>query len=101
MGVVGHGIDLVEVGEIRRLIDEPGGHSLARCFGEGIAFTDIEVVTLPSGEPWVALHGQAAAVASARGVTAWLVSTTHAGALAATSVVALGADDIGDLWRRE
>lgn len=35
MGIVGHGIDLVEVARIERLLDEQGDRFLDRCFTPG------------------------------------------------------------------
>lgn len=127
MNVIGHGIDIVEVAEVRRLIDDPGGHFVARCFtdaerddagdgvnrierlagrfaakeavvkalrlgwGDGIAWTDVEIRTTESGAPDVVLHGRVAAVAGERGVSAWLISTSHTEAYAVASALALGA----------
>jgi holo-[acyl-carrier protein] synthase len=34
MNIIGHGIDLVDVEEMRRLVDDPAGHFLTRCFTE-------------------------------------------------------------------
>jgi holo-[acyl-carrier protein] synthase len=34
MNIIGHGIDLVNVEEMRRLVDDPAGHLLTRCFTE-------------------------------------------------------------------
>jgi holo-[acyl-carrier protein] synthase len=35
MNIIGHGIDLVDLEEVKRLIDDPAGHFLARCFTKG------------------------------------------------------------------
>lgn len=35
MDIIGHGIDLMDLEEVRRLIDDPAGHFLTRCFTEG------------------------------------------------------------------
>ena len=32
MKLIGYGIDIVEVAEVRRLVDDPGGYFVARCF---------------------------------------------------------------------
>ena len=34
MNIIGHGIDLVDVEEMRRLVDGPADHFLTRCFTE-------------------------------------------------------------------
>lgn len=123
MFVVAHGIDLVAVPRIARLIDEHGDRFLNRCFtraeqeasrsakrqaehlaarfaakeavlkalgtglSAGIAWTDIEVVRLPSGAPKIQLHNKAATFAASLGVSHWLVSLTHTGDYAAASVI--------------
>jgi len=126
MNVIGHGIDIVSVSRIDRMIAEHGERFLARCFapGEaalhkpgsrgverlaarfaakeavlkalgtgltsGISWTDIEVITLPSGEPVLQLHGAAQRAGAARGIVGWLVSLSHTGDTAMASVIALG-----------
>lgn len=126
MTPLSHGIDLVPVERIQRMLDEHGARFLDRCFtpGEqeyclgrarpadhlaarfaakeailkalgtgwsgGIAWTDAEVITLPSGAPSVALHNIAARMADERGIRAWLLSLTHAGGMAMASAIALG-----------
>jgi holo-[acyl-carrier protein] synthase len=32
MKIIGHGVDLVDLRDIRQLADQPGGHFLERCF---------------------------------------------------------------------
>ncbi len=56
----------------------------------GIAWTDVEVVRLPTGEPTVALHGVAEQLAAERGIVGWNLALTHTAGLAAASVVAVG-----------
>ncbi len=53
-----------------------------------VAMFDIEVVRTPSGAPEVLLHGQARAVAEARGVTRFHLSLTHSQTSAHAIVVA-------------
>ncbi|MSR27957.1 MAG: holo-[acyl-carrier-protein] synthase [Phycisphaerales bacterium] len=55
---------------------------------DGINWTDIEVRSLPSGQPTIVLSGFAAARALERGIGAWHVSLTHAGGRAMASVIA-------------
>ena len=122
--LVGVGIDLVEIAEIERLLSDPAGHFLQRCFteaeratagngargarrlagrfavkeavvkaigtgwGDGIAWTDIEVLTAPSGAPFVILRAGAAAAAGH--VRRWLVSLSYAGDYATAVAVAVG-----------
>ena len=43
----------------------------------GIAWTDIDVVKQPSGQPTVALTGESAAVAARLGIARWHLSISH------------------------
>ena len=63
---------------------------LGTGFGEGIGFLDIEVLTMPSGQPTVKLHGNAAARAAELGIVIWLISTSHEAGFAIASVIGLG-----------
>lgn len=120
-----HGVDLVEVSRIARMLEEHGARFEQRVFtaGElayaadkprraehlaarfaakeaalkaigtgwaaGIAWTEVEVVSEPDGRPVLRLHGKAAELASARGLTTWAVSLTHTGTMAMASVVGM------------
>ena len=55
-----------------------------------MAFTDIEVVSEPSGAPQVVLHGRALERAAALGVGRWHLSLTHTTSLAQAVAVAGG-----------
>jgi holo-[acyl-carrier protein] synthase len=57
----------------------------------GVAWTDIEVRSDPSGKPQVALTGECLRVASNAGITGWLLSISHIGSLAMAS--AIGVND--------
>ena len=54
-----------------------------------IAMYDIEVQRAESGAPSVLLHGKAADVAAAKGVTRWLLTLTHTDLTAQAIAVAL------------
>jgi holo-[acyl-carrier protein] synthase len=54
-----------------------------------IAMFDIEVQRAESGAPSVVLHGKAAEVAAAQGVTRWLLTLTHTERTAQAIAVAL------------
>lgn len=56
----------------------------------GIAWTDIEVVCSATGAPGLVFRGAAAAAASARGASSWLISLSHTETHAMASVIALG-----------
>jgi holo-[acyl-carrier protein] synthase len=53
------------------------------------ALRDVEVVRLPSGQPEVALHDKAAALAAERGVTQWHLTLSHTDGMAIAIAVAL------------
>lgn len=57
---------------------------------DGIAWTDVEVVLLPSGQPTVRLHGRAAAIAGDLGIDAWHLSISHTATHAVASAIATG-----------
>jgi holo-[acyl-carrier protein] synthase len=64
--------------------------ALATGWRSGIAWTDVEVVSQPSGAPALRITGRAAEIAADRGVTAWHISLTHTEAQAMASVIACG-----------
>jgi holo-[acyl-carrier protein] synthase len=64
--------------------------ALGTGWRDGIAWTDVEVVREPSGQPGIRLHGEAAEVARDLGVTGWLLSLTHSDAHAVASAIATG-----------
>lgn len=55
----------------------------------GIAWTDIEIISLPSGQPTVQLHGRAAEIARELGIANWSISLTHTSSIAAASAIGL------------
>lgn len=65
--------------------------ALGTGWGDGVAFTDVEVVSQRSGAPAIVLHRRLVTIASERGIVHWLVSTSHAGTIAMASVIALTA----------
>jgi holo-[acyl-carrier protein] synthase len=64
--------------------------ALGTGWGRGGAWTEVEVVSAPSGAPTIRLHGAAAAAARAAGVARVHVSLTHTDELAAAYVVLEG-----------
>jgi holo-[acyl-carrier protein] synthase len=64
--------------------------ALGTGFGERIGFLDIEVLTLPSGQPTIRLYREAEAHASRLGISSWLISTSHEAGFAVASVIGLG-----------
>jgi len=73
----------------RLAVKEAVMKALGTGFGDGVGFLHIEVSTLPTGAPTVALHGRAAEAAKAMGATRWLISISHAGGMAVGSAIAV------------
>ena len=66
--------------------------AVMKALGVGLwkfALRDVEVTRLPSGQPEVALHDKAAALAQERGVGTWLLTLTHTDCMAMAVAVAL------------
>ena len=63
--------------------------ALGTGWRDGIAWTDVEVTRLPSGQPQLVLHNQAARLAEAQGVRGWLLSLSHTDEHAMASAIAL------------
>jgi holo-[acyl-carrier protein] synthase len=59
----------------------------------GIGWKEIEVKRQPSGEPWLLLHGRAAAMAERRGLTNFEVSLSHEREYATAFVIGYGKAD--------
>jgi holo-[acyl-carrier protein] synthase len=59
-------------------------------WGSGVAFTDIEVITLETGAPTILLKRKLAKLEQERGIVGWFVSVSHTSATAIASVIALG-----------
>ncbi|MEM7229520.1 MAG: holo-ACP synthase [Planctomycetota bacterium] len=64
--------------------------ALGTGWSSGIAWTDVEVLRAPSGQPGVRLTGEAAAIAARRGIDHWLISLSHTDDLAMASVIGVG-----------
>ncbi|MDY7109736.1 MAG: holo-ACP synthase [Planctomycetota bacterium] len=64
--------------------------ALGTGWRDGIAWTDIEIVSEPSGRPGVTLGGRCAEIASELGIRRWRISLTHAGGFASASALACG-----------
>jgi holo-[acyl-carrier protein] synthase len=68
--------------------------AVLKAMGVGLgacSLRDIEVVSLSSGAPVLALHDSAARLAEEHGVVRWLLSLTHTATLAQATAVALSA----------
>lgn len=62
--------------------------ALGTGLAEGINWTDVEIVRLPSGQPIVQLHGRAREIAQSRAIQHWHLSITHTDTHAMASVIA-------------
>lgn len=68
--------------------------AVSKALGTGIGFVawrDIEIIHLPTGQPTVKLHGNAKQVADKLGLTEWSVSISHDRTKAIALAVAQGA----------
>lgn len=75
---------------IRFAAKEAISKALGTGLSRGIRWRDLEVVTLPSGQPTVELHGRARERADALGLTKWAISLTHSRDTAVAVVTAIG-----------
>ena len=64
--------------------------ALQHGFGDGVAFTDIEIEIGSSGAPMPVLKGKVQNVARETGVKEWWISITHSGGMAVASAIACG-----------
>ncbi len=65
--------------------------ALGTGWRSGIAWTDVEIVNLPSGAPSLRIRGEAERIARQLGIVSWLVSLSHTDHTATASVLAIGA----------
>ena len=85
----GRGAGRVEKLASRFAIKEAVLKALRTGWGDGIAFTDVEVVTDSGGAPAVILHRNLLNAAVRLGIKSWLVSASHTNGIAFASVIAL------------
>lgn len=62
--------------------------ALGTGWRSGVSWQDVAVFRQPSGEPVLGISGRCADIARERGITRWIVSLSHAGAMAGASVIA-------------
>ncbi|MCC6425412.1 MAG: holo-ACP synthase [Phycisphaerales bacterium] len=62
--------------------------ALGTGWSAGIAWTDVEVINLPTGQPTLKLHNKAALFAQSLGIKSWAISLSHTEDLAIASVIA-------------
>lgn len=63
--------------------------ALGTGFGNGIAFSDVQISRLPGRPPTVRLTGGAERAARELGITSWQLSITYAGGFALASAIAV------------
>lgn len=91
LAAAGEGGDRIERLASRFAVKEAVLKALGTGWGDGIAFTDVEVVSQRSGAPVVVLHRRLVSIARERGISHWLVSASHTRTIAMASVIALTA----------
>lgn len=91
LAIAGEGGDRIERLASRFAVKEAVLKALGTGWGDGVAFTDVEVVSQRSGAPTVVLHRRLVAIAYERGIVTWLVSASHTSTIAIASVIALAA----------
>jgi len=64
--------------------------ALRHGFGDGLGFTDIEIMIEQDGAPSPVLHRKASELASELGVHQWWISISHSGGVAVASAIACG-----------
>lgn len=67
--------------------------AVSKALGTGIgtiAWKDIEVISRPSGEPLLTLHGKAALLSDEMGLESWSISISHSRDIAVATAAAIG-----------
>lgn len=88
MEAAGEGVTQIQRLAGRFAVKEAVMKALGTGWGNGISFTDVEVVTLESGAPTVALKRKISELALERKVVGWLISVSHTSTVAVASVIA-------------
>ena len=70
---------------------------LGTGFTNEVGWTDIEVVTQPSGQPVIALHGTTRVVAERLGIVNVLISLSHTKHYATATAIGVGVSQPSDL----
>jgi holo-[acyl-carrier protein] synthase len=85
----GDGVTQVQRLAGRFAVKEAVMKALGVGWGNGITFTDVEVITVESGAPAVRLKRKLASLERERGIVGWFVSVSHTNAVAVASVIAI------------
>lgn len=89
LAAVGEGVDRIDKLASRFAIKESILKALGTGWGDGVSYTDVEVVSQQRGAPSVILHRQLLIIAEEQGIGRWLVSASHAGSITIASVIGL------------
>jgi len=89
LAAAGNGAERTQRLAGRFAVKEAVMKALGTGWGNGVAFTDIEVVTLESGTPTLSLKRLMAEIEHERLISGWLVSTSHTSSVAVASVIAI------------
>lgn len=89
LAIIGEGDARIERLASRFAIKEAVLKALGTGWGDGIAFTDVEVMSQPRGAPSVVLHRRLVDIASEQRIGCWLVSSSHTALISIASVIAL------------
>ncbi|MFN9489454.1 MAG: holo-ACP synthase [Betaproteobacteria bacterium] len=84
---IGLGVRQIERVAGRLAIKESVLKALGVGWGDGVAFTDVEVTSEDSGAPAVILHRRLSALEKERSIARWLVSMSHTSTVAFASVI--------------
>ena len=86
----GTGINRIAKFAGRFAVKEAALKALGIGWGEGVAFTDVEVVTLETGAPTLRLYRNLAELEAKHHIVDWHVSISHTKNVAIASVIAVG-----------
>lgn len=89
LAAAGGGTNQVQRLAGRFAVKEAVMKALGMGWGNGVSFTDVEVVTLETGAPTVLLRRKLAALEQERAIVRWLVSVSHTSSVAVASVIAI------------
>ena len=92
LAAAGDGANQIEKLAGRFAVKEAVLKALGVGWGDGIAFTDVEVRRLDSGAPAVSLYRHLKELEKERGIVDWLVSVSHTSTVAVASAIALSSD---------
>lgn len=89
LAAAGNGAERTQRLAGRFAVKEAVMKALGTGWGNGVSFTDIEVVTLESGTPTLSLKRLMAGIEHERLISGWLVSISHTSSVAVASVIAI------------